>query len=57
LRRGQPVGAAACRDVALVTARNRPGGSALWNVLQTVRQEVRHVVQSGAWPGAVLRDA
>jgi DNA-binding transcriptional LysR family regulator len=56
LKAARLVGADVSRDVALATAKNRPGGSALWNVMQTVRQEVRHIVRSGAWPDAELRD-
>ena len=56
LKAARLVGADVSRDVALATARNRPGGSALWNVMQTVRQEVRHIVAAGAWPDTELRD-
>ena len=57
LKAARLVGADVSRDVALATAKNRPGGPALWNVMHVVRQEVRHIVQSGAWPDTELRDA
>lgn len=57
LKAARLVGANVSRDVAIATAKNRPNGAALWNVVQSVRQEVRHIVQSGGWPDAQLRDA
>ena len=42
------------RQVALTTARNRPVVPELWDIMQTVRQSVRNIVMSGAWPGARL---
>jgi len=42
------------RQVALATARNRPPVPELWDIMQTVRQSVRNIVMSGAWPGARL---
>jgi DNA-binding transcriptional LysR family regulator len=56
LKAARLVGADVSRDVALATAKNRPDGAALWNVIQTVRQQVRHIVKSGGWPDAQLRD-
>jgi DNA-binding transcriptional LysR family regulator len=42
------------RQVALATARNRTPVPELWDIMQTVRQSVRNIVMSGAWPGARL---
>ncbi|MGY8526405.1 LysR family transcriptional regulator [Paracidovorax citrulli] len=42
------------RQVALATARNRPPVPELWDIMQSVRQSVRNIVMSGAWPGARL---
>lgn len=56
LKAARLVGAGVSRDVALATAKNRTGGPPLWNVMQAVRQEVRQIVQSGAWPDAELRN-
>jgi len=56
LKAARLVGADVSRDVALATAKNRPNAAALWNVIQTVRQQVRHIVKSGGWPDAQLRD-
>lgn len=42
------------RRVALATARNRPAVPELWDIMQSVRQSVRNIVMSGAWPGARL---
>lgn len=57
LRAARLAGPEVSRDVALATARNRPGSAELWNVTQTVREEIRHIVQSGGWPDAQLRDS
>lgn len=50
------VGADVSRDVALATSKNRPAAAELWGVVQTVRQQVCHIVRSGAWPDAQLRE-
>ncbi|MNY56930.1 LysR substrate binding domain protein [compost metagenome] len=42
------------RQVVLATARNRTVVPELWDIMQTVRQSVRNIVMSGAWPGARL---
>ncbi|CAG9186434.1 hypothetical protein LMG23994_06224 [Cupriavidus pinatubonensis] len=42
------------RGVVLTTARNRAVVPELWDIVQTVRQSVRSIVTSGAWPGARL---
>ncbi|MBO4122165.1 LysR family transcriptional regulator [Cupriavidus gilardii] len=42
------------RQIALTVARNRPTVPGLWDVMQSVRQSVRTIVMSGAWPGARL---
>lgn len=43
------------RDVALATAKGRTGASELWGAMQTIRQEIRQFVESGAWPDAQWR--
>jgi DNA-binding transcriptional LysR family regulator len=55
LHTAQLVGADVAREVALTTARNRPGASELWSVMQTVRQQICDMVCSGAWPDTQLR--
>jgi LysR family nitrogen assimilation transcriptional regulator len=42
------------RDVAIISARNRPPIPSQRNVLETVRQQIVHLVKSGAWAGATL---
>jgi hypothetical protein len=42
------------RDVAIVSGRNRPPIASQWQVLRTVRQQMTSLVESGAWPDAVL---
>ncbi len=42
------------RDVAIVSARNRPPIPSQRHVLETVRQQIVQLVKSGAWPGATL---
>jgi len=49
------VGADVSREVVLATARNHAGAAELWNVLQTVRQQICNTVTSGGWPDARLR--
>lgn len=56
LRAARLVGPDVTREVALATARNRPGVAELWGVMQTVRQQVRNTVASGGWPDTLLRD-
>ncbi len=56
LQAARLVGPEVTRDVALATARNRPGAAELWGVIQTVRQQVRHTVSTGDWPDVQLRD-
>jgi LysR family nitrogen assimilation transcriptional regulator len=56
LRTARLVGADVTREVAMATARNRPGASELWSVIQTVRQQICDTVRNGGWPDAQLRD-
>ena len=56
LRTARLVGADVTREVAVVTARNRPGASELWSVIQTMRQQICDTVRGGGWPDAQLRD-
>lgn len=42
------------RRICLTMARNRPPLPELWEITQTVRQQVRGLVTSGAWVGARL---
>ena len=56
LRTARLVGADVVREVAMATARNRPGASELWSVLQSVRQQICDTVRNGGWPDAQLRD-
>jgi hypothetical protein len=42
------------RDVAIISARNRPPIPSQRQVLETVRQQIVHLVNSGAWAGATL---
>lgn len=56
LRTARLVGADVTREVALATARNRPGASELWSVIQAIRHQVGNVVSSGGWPDAQLRN-
>lgn len=42
------------RDVAIVSARNRPPIAEQWQVLQSVRQEIVRLVESGMWADAML---
>jgi DNA-binding transcriptional LysR family regulator len=56
LRASRLVGLDVGRDVALATARNRPGGADLWGVIQVMREQVRQSVSSGGWPDAQLHE-
>ncbi|MET0963284.1 MAG: LysR family transcriptional regulator [Noviherbaspirillum sp.] len=42
------------RDVAIATARNRPPAAQLWDITQTIRQEVTGIVSAGRWPDAQM---
>jgi LysR family nitrogen assimilation transcriptional regulator len=42
------------RDVAIISARNRPPIPSQRQVLETVRQQIVHLVKNGAWAGATL---
>lgn len=42
------------RDVAIATARNRPPVAQLWDITQTIRQEVTAIVGGGRWPDAQM---
>lgn len=42
------------RDIVVVTARNRDPAPELWNTLQIMRNEIKHLVQAGRWPGVAL---
>jgi len=56
LRAPRLVGLDVGRDVALATAKNRPGAAELWGIIQEMREQVRHIVSSGEWPDAHLLD-
>jgi DNA-binding transcriptional LysR family regulator len=56
LRTSRLVGMDVGRDVALATAKNRPGSADLWGITQVMREQVRHIVSSGAWPDAQLHE-
>jgi LysR family nitrogen assimilation transcriptional regulator len=42
------------RDVAIATAKNRPPVAQLWEITQTIRQEVTGIVTGGRWPDAQM---
>jgi LysR family nitrogen assimilation transcriptional regulator len=42
------------RDVAIVSARNRPPVPSQWQVLRTVAGQMRLLVESGEWPDTAL---
>jgi LysR family nitrogen assimilation transcriptional regulator len=42
------------RDIAIISARNRPPIPSQRHVLETVRQQIVQLVNSGAWAGATL---
>jgi len=56
LRAPRLVGLDVGRDVALATAKNRPNTAELWGIIQTTREQVRHIVSSGKWPDTQLLD-
>ena len=42
------------RDVAIATAKNRPPVAQLWEITQSIREEVTGIVTGGKWPDAQM---
>lgn len=52
LRTARLVAPDVVRDVAVATAQNRPPLAQRWEITQTIRQEIAHLVAHGNWPDA-----